>query len=76
MTKAAMPSRVIQAVANGDVDLAMAWGPLAGYFAQRQAVALTLSPVEPATDSSGQRFVFELAIAVKRSEKALRGYGR
>ena len=27
-------SDLIKAVANGDVDLALAWGPIAGYFAR------------------------------------------
>ncbi len=27
------PAKLISAVANGDVDVAIAWGPLAGYFA-------------------------------------------
>src|SRR5947209_8590624 len=32
------PARIIDAVAKGDIDVAIAWGPLAGYFAPRQAV--------------------------------------
>ena len=34
------PGRIIDAVARGDVGVAVAWGPLAGYFAAKQPVAL------------------------------------
>ena len=29
------PARIVEAVAAGDVDVALVWGPLAGYFAPR-----------------------------------------
>ena len=32
----------------GEVDVAVVWGPLAGYFAKRSAVRSTSSPVQPA----------------------------
>ncbi|MFL5478628.1 MAG: quinoprotein dehydrogenase-associated putative ABC transporter substrate-binding protein, partial [Gemmatimonadaceae bacterium] len=32
------PARLIDAVARGDVDVGVAWGPLAGYFAKRESV--------------------------------------
>jgi hypothetical protein len=41
------PSRIIDAVARGDVDLAVAWGPVAGYFAAREPVALEIAAVSP-----------------------------
>src|SRR4051794_33084733 len=44
------PARLIEAVARGDVDVAIAWGPLAGYFARRQAVPLEIVPVSPGAD--------------------------
>ncbi len=39
------PSTIIDAVASGKVDLAIVWGPFAGYFAARQRVPLELVPV-------------------------------
>src|SRR4051794_16790009 len=39
------PARIVEAVARGDIDVAVVWGPLAGYFAARQAVPLELTPV-------------------------------
>src|SRR5215210_5847248 len=38
-------ARIIESVANGDVDVAITWGPLAGYFAPRQRVPLELVPL-------------------------------
>ncbi len=35
------PARIVEAVARGDVDLAVVWGPLAGYFAPRQPFLIT-----------------------------------
>jgi mxaJ protein len=65
------PARIIDAVAAGDVDVAVAWGPLAGYFARRSAVPLVLTPVLPAFDPPGLRFVFDISLAVRKDEQEL-----
>jgi mxaJ protein len=66
------PARIIDAVAAGDVDIAVAWGPLAGYFAKRSPVPLMLTPLLPAFDPPGLRFVFDISLAVRRNEQALK----
>jgi len=66
------PSRIIRAVAAGEVDLAVAWGPLAGYFARRQPVALAVVPVSPQVDLPFLPFVFDIAAGVRREDTALR----
>ena len=66
------PARLIEAVARGDVDVALAWGPLAGYFGSRQPVPLAMTPVTPAVDPPGLRFVFAMAMGVRRDDTALR----
>jgi ABC-type amino acid transport substrate-binding protein len=66
------PARVIDAVIAGDVDLAVAWGPLAGYFAKRSPVALEIVPVSPAVDPPGLRFVFDISLAVRPEDVALK----
>jgi quinoprotein dehydrogenase-associated probable ABC transporter substrate-binding protein len=66
------PARVIDAVAKGDVDVAVAWGPLAGYFAQREPVALTINPVSPQIDLPFLPFVFDISMGVRRGDDALR----
>src|SRR5581483_7529739 len=40
-------ARIMTAVERGDVDVAIVWGPLAGYFAKSSPVALDLVPVSP-----------------------------
>jgi mxaJ protein len=66
------PARVIDAVANGDVDVAIAWGPLAGYFAQREPAALDVTPVSPQIDLPFLPFVFDISMGVRRGNDALR----
>lgn len=65
------PARLVEAVANRDVDVAIVWGPLGGYFARRQRVPLTLVPVPPESDLSGQQWTFAIAMGVRRRDAAL-----
>ena len=41
------PSKLVTAVARGDIDVAIIWGPFAGYFAKQESVALDITPVSP-----------------------------
>lgn len=66
------PARIIDAVAHGDVDVAVAWGPLAGYFATREPVPLDLAPVEPEIDLPFLPFAFDIGIGVRRDDVSLR----
>jgi mxaJ protein len=66
------PARLIEAVANGDVDTAIVWGPLAGYFLGREAAALEMAPVSPAVDPPALRYVFAIAMGVRKDNTALR----
>lgn len=64
-------AHLVDAVAHGDVDVAIVWGPLAGYFASRESVPLTITPVTPARDAaSGDRFVYDIAMGVPRGDRA------
>jgi quinoprotein dehydrogenase-associated probable ABC transporter substrate-binding protein len=65
------PARILEAVARGDIDLAVVWGPLAGYFAKRQPIPLELAPVTPAIDPP-YPFTFAIAMGVRKPDKALR----
>jgi mxaJ protein len=65
------PRRVVDAVANGEVDTAIAWGPLAGYFAARSTVPLDMAPIVPERDGGGLLFAFDIAMAVRRSDRSL-----
>lgn len=62
------PSAIIAAVARGDVDVAAAWGPLAGYFAARQPVALDVTPVQPQVDGRFLPQTFSISMATRRRD--------
>jgi mxaJ protein len=66
------PARLIDAVTRGDVDVAIVWGPLAGYFARRQSVPLEIVPVLPQIDVPFLPFVFDISMAVRRGDDSLR----
>ena len=66
------PSRIVRAVANGEVDVAVVWGPVAGYFARRSSVPLRVVPVSPEVDVPYLPFVFDIAMGVRHGETALR----
>jgi mxaJ protein len=71
-TGSAMPpgAQLVDAVARGRVDLATAWGPVAGYFAARQPVPLRLTPVSPALDGPVPQ-AFDIAMATRRGDAAM-----
>jgi len=66
------PSRIVRAVANGEVDVAVVWGPVAGYFARKSTVPLRVVPVSPEVDVPYLPFVFDIAMGVRHGETALR----
>jgi mxaJ protein len=71
-SRANPPARLIEAVSAGDVDIAVAWGPLAGYFAKVSNVKLRLVPVSPAIDLPFLPEVYDISLAVRRGDKQLR----
>lgn len=66
------PARIVEAVAKGEVDVAVAWGPLAGYFAGRQRVPLEVVPVSPQIDLPFLPFVYDISMGVRRGDDAFR----
>jgi mxaJ protein len=63
---------VVDAVAKGDVDVAVVWGPLAGDYAAREQVPMQVVPVQPERDGPGVAFRFEIAMGVRRADNDLR----
>jgi mxaJ protein len=66
------PADLIAAVERGDVDIATAWGPLAGYAARRAAVPLAVTPITDTTEFSPLRFQFDIAMGVRKGDHALK----
>jgi mxaJ protein len=65
------PSAIVAAVAHGDIDVGLVWGPLAGYFAARSPVPLRLEPVTPWLDDSRWPMVYDVSIGVQKSNTGL-----
>jgi mxaJ protein len=66
------PARLIEAVAGGDVDVAIVWGPFGGYFGSKQQPPLKVTPISPESDSPGLPFAFDIAMGVRKSDGPLR----
>jgi mxaJ protein len=60
--------RMVDALADGEIDIALVWGPTAGYYARRAKVPIELAP---APDDGSVPESFAIAIAV-RDEPVLR----
>jgi mxaJ protein len=64
--------RIIEAVAAGEIDVAIVWGPLGGYFAKQQKSDLEVVPVSPAIEPSGIPFTFDISMGVRPGDTALK----
>jgi mxaJ protein len=64
-------ARIVEAVAAGEVDVAVVWGPFGGYFASRERVPLSVTPVTPAADGPALPLTFAIAMGVRRGDQAL-----
>ena len=66
------PGQIIDRdLASGKLDVAIAWGPIVGYFAQHaNGVPITVVPFAPVVD--GVQYSFSIAMGVRYGEKALR----
>lgn len=65
------PEDIINAVINKQIDLAIVWGPLAGYFAKSSPVPLVLNPL-PDDSTTGIPFTFNISVGVRKRDRALR----
>ncbi|HEY4425523.1 MAG TPA: substrate-binding domain-containing protein [Pyrinomonadaceae bacterium] len=66
------PARIVDAVEQGHIDLAIVWGPLAGYFAKQSRVPMEVVPVSPQIDQPFLPFVFDISMGVRRGDQELR----
>jgi mxaJ protein len=61
------PRRIIDAVGKGEIDVAIAWGPMAAYFAREQLVPMMITPIEPLGDGV-LPMSFAVAVGVRRTD--------
>lgn len=66
------PARLVEAVSDGKVDIAIVWGPFAGYFGKKQSTDLRIVPVTPEADGPDLPFVFDIAMGVRKGDQSLR----
>ena len=63
---------IMRAIAAGEVDIAIVWGPLAGFYAKHSSVRLHLTPVSPQIDVPFLPFVYDISMGVRHGETDLR----
>ena len=66
------PARLIEAVADEQIDLAAAWGPLAGYFAEHSLVPLKITPIEDTEQFAPLLFQYDIAMGVRKGDHELK----
>lgn len=72
LTQANPTADLIDAVARNKVDVAIAWGPTAGYFVRQSAVPLSVQAVESDPAHPNLPFTFEIGIGVRKGDAALK----
>jgi mxaJ protein len=65
-------SGLIKAVEKGDIDLALVWGPIAGYFARFSPVPLIVSPIEGDSSNPSLPLSFDIAAGVRKEDDMLK----
>lgn len=63
---------LIDAVAAGDIEVAIAWGPQARYFSSKADVPLRTEPVKPLIDKDGMTFTYSISMGVRLNDLELK----
>jgi mxaJ protein len=66
------PRTIVEAVAKDQIDVAVVWGPLAGYFARTTKPRLQLQTVAPLIDGPMLPMTFDISMGVRKEDRALR----
>ncbi len=66
------PEDIVNAVASDSVDIAIVWGPLAGYFAKQSKVPLKITPLGERDSLAEVPFRYDIGMAVRRRDRELR----
>jgi mxaJ protein len=60
------PVKLLEDLAAGTIDVAIPWGPLAGYYAKKMNVNLDIVPLQ---DEAGVPLGFDIAMGVKKGNR-------
>ncbi len=66
------PAAIVNAVALGSIDVALVWGPLAGYLAHRSTVPLRIEPIVPPHDGVAFPIAYDISVGVRKQNPELR----
>jgi mxaJ protein len=70
-SKDSPPRDLMDALGRGEIDVAIVWGPVAGYFAKEQPIPLAIVPLPP-SEQADLPFEYDIAMGVRRADRALR----
>jgi mxaJ protein len=65
------PARLIDAVARGDIDVGIVWGPFAGYFAKSAKELLDIVPVSPVVFLAVP-FTYDISLGVRKGNEVFK----
>jgi mxaJ protein len=65
------PGKLIEDLIAGNIDVALAWGPIAGYFAKKKGAPIEIVLLEGQPDA-GTRFAFDISMGVRKGDKELK----
>jgi mxaJ protein len=64
-------SPIVDAVAKGDIDVGIVWGPIAGYFSEKQPVALKVVPILLDPSALDLALTYDISMGVRKDDTAL-----
>lgn len=68
----ARPRRsIFGAVVRREIDVAVVWGPLAGYYAARERVPLNIVPIQAGRGEDVVPFAFDMSVGVREEDAPL-----
>lgn len=65
------PGKEIEELIAGQIDVALVWGPIAGYFAKKKGAPIEVVLLED-QPTAGSPFAFDISMGVKKSNKELK----
>ena len=65
------PAELVRALRRGDIDIAVAWGPLGGYYATHPSPALAYTLIPEKEAPPGLTFSFDISLGVRHADKSL-----
>ena len=65
------PNDIMNAVIDSKVDVALVWGPVAGYYAKHSSVPLRLTAL-PDSDRTGIQLAYDVALGVRHADREFR----